>query len=78
MSWSKTPQHYELLPGTTICIGVVAEHGSEIAEVLLDDLVAWLMAYKGMPLLATGMQSDCFVTPPERGNKHVEMRVIRV
>jgi hypothetical protein len=78
MTWFEDFTVDRIPQGATICIGVVAEHDSEYAEAILDTLQAWLMAYKGMPLLVQGTQSDCFITPPERGNKHVEMRVIRV
>lgn len=58
----------------TLLLGVVAEHGSEMAEAVLDDLQAWLMAHHEMPLLPHAIQEDCLVAPPERDNVHLEVR----
>jgi hypothetical protein len=64
--------------GVVLCVGIVSEHDDDEAEAILDNLSAWLMACPAMPLLPQAMTDDCFVTPPERGSKHVEMRWITV
>jgi hypothetical protein len=64
--------------GLTICIGVVADHEDELADELLVRLMAMIMSLPTMPLLAKAIRSDCYVTPIERGNAHVEMRWIVV
>lgn len=62
----------------TLLLGVVAEHDSEIAQEILLDMTARIMAMPDMPLLAHGMSDDCLVAPPERGGVHVELRWISV
>lgn len=62
----------------TLLLGVVAEHGSEIAQAILDDMTARIMAMPDVPLLVNGITDDCLVAPPERAGVHVELRWISV
>lgn len=58
----------------TLLLGVVAEHDSTMAEAVLDELTAYLMAHPAMPLLPHRIKDDCLVAPPERSSVHVEVR----
>lgn len=62
----------------TLMIGVVAEHDSEMAEQILDDLTAFLASHPAMPLLFHTIRDDCLVAPPERKSLHIEVRWLQL
>lgn len=62
----------------TLMLGVVAEHDSELAQDLLNDMTALIMALPDVPLLVNAISDDCLVAPAERGNAHIEIRWISI
>jgi hypothetical protein len=68
----------EIPRGTVLMLGVVGEHDSPEADDVLVTLMAWLAAFKAMPLVWGEIASDCMVAPVERGGVHIEVRWIKV
>ena len=62
----------------TLVIGVAANHDSQWAQEILDDMLARVMTMRDMPLLPNAISDDCLVGPPERGNVHLELRWISI
>lgn len=70
--------HVPFPEGATFVVGVVSEHDSELAELLLDSLMSWMLTHPEMPLLPHAIWNDCLIAPPERGSVHVEVRWLKL
>lgn len=58
--------------GNRLLLGVEGPHGSDYAQRALDGLLAWIMAYPGMPLLPGSLKETCLMAPPEVGGGHFQ------